>query len=109
MILLSHPTANAFNCPLAEALHRAGRLAAFHTTLAFGRRRIALPRSLLRLHPWPECGRLVAQRLGLHALTHGWQSPLGADANWGSMPNLASTPMIPVANDLTSLTLLIAE
>ena len=41
MILLSHPTANAFNRPLAEALHQAGRLAAFHTTLAFGRRRIA--------------------------------------------------------------------
>ncbi len=76
MILLSHPTVNAFNRALAEALEVAGRLAAFHTTIAFGRRAVSLPRAKLRLHPWREMARLAAQRLG-------WRderSPLGIDA-----------------------------
>ena len=76
MILLSHPTVNAFNRALAEALERAGRLSAFHTTIAFGRRAVALPRRKLRRHPWRELARLTAQRLG-------WRherGPLGIDA-----------------------------
>src|SRR5580698_7315146 len=64
MILLSHPTVNAFNRALAEALERSGRLAAFHTTIAFGRRAVALPREKLHRHPWREVARLAAQRLG---------------------------------------------
>lgn len=64
MILLSHPTVNAFNRALAEGLERADRLAAFHTTIAFGRRAVSLPRAKLRLHPWRELARLAAQRLG---------------------------------------------
>src|SRR5271165_6761211 len=76
MILLSHPTVNAFNRALAEALERAGRLSAFHTTIAFGRRAIALPPRKLRRHPWRELARLTAQRFG-------WRldgGPLGIDA-----------------------------
>lgn len=76
MILLSHPTVNAFNRALAEALERAGRLAAFHTTIAFGRRAVALPRAKLHQHPWRELARLATQRLG-------WRDdrgPLGIDA-----------------------------
>ncbi|MDR3404568.1 MAG: glycosyltransferase family 4 protein [Chthoniobacter sp.] len=76
MILLSHPTVNAFNRVLAEALHGADRLAAFHTTIAFGRRAVALPRGQLHCHPWRELARLAAQRLGWHD-DHG---PLGIDA-----------------------------
>jgi glycosyltransferase involved in cell wall biosynthesis len=64
MILQSHPTVNAFNRALVEALERAGRLAEFHTTIAFGRRAVAVPRQRLRLHPWRELVRLAAQRLG---------------------------------------------
>lgn len=76
MILVSHPTVNAFNRALAEALERAGCLAEFHTTIAFGRRAVAVPRERLRLHPWRELARLAAQRLG-------WRndrSPIGVDA-----------------------------
>jgi len=76
MILLSHPTVNAFNRALVEALERSGRLAAFHTTMALGRRSVAVPSEKLRLHPWRELGRLVAQSLGWRD-THG---PFGIDA-----------------------------
>ncbi|EDY19616.1 glycosyl transferase group 1 [Chthoniobacter flavus Ellin428] len=76
MILQSHPTVNAFNRALAEALERAGRLAEFHTTVAFGRRAVAVPPARLRLHPWRELARLVAQRLGWQ--DHG--GPVGIDA-----------------------------
>lgn len=64
MILLSHPTVNAFNRALAEALERSGRLAAFYTTITLGRRSVALPREKLHHHPWRELARLAAQRLG---------------------------------------------
>ena len=76
MILLSHPTINAFNRALAEELERTGRLAAFHTTITFGRRSLAVPRQRLRHHPWRELGRLVAQRLG----SRDPRGPLGIDA-----------------------------
>ncbi len=81
MILLSHPTVNAFNRALAEALERAGRLAAFHTTITFGRRSVAVPRQRLRHHPWRELGRLTTQRLG-------WRNPpgpFGIDAVYRSL------------------------
>ncbi len=80
MIIVSHPTVNAFNRALAETLHSANRLAAFHTTLAFGRRSVGLPRESLRLHPWPEIGRLTLQRLGLAKFTRGRRNPLSVDA-----------------------------
>jgi len=76
MILLSHPTVNAFNRALAEALERSGRLAAFHTTIAFGRRSLALPPKKLHRHPLRELARLAAQRLGLRSR----RGPLGIDA-----------------------------
>lgn len=69
MIVLSHPTVNAFNRALAEALHAAGRLQAFHTTLAWGRRRAAIPWSRIRVHPAREALRLAASRLGWSGLT----------------------------------------
>ena len=76
MILLSHPTVNAFNRALAEALEQAGRLAAFHTTIAFGRRAVSLPRAKVHQHPWRELARLAAQRLG----RRDDRGPLGIDA-----------------------------
>jgi glycosyltransferase involved in cell wall biosynthesis len=77
MILLSHPTVNAFVCALAEDLARRGELAAFHTTLAFGRRAVDVPPGKLRMHPLREAARLAAQRLGVEWLTRhetGWAS-----------------------------------
>lgn len=59
MTILSHPTVNAFNRALAEALDRANLLAAFHTTLAFGRRSVEVRRSRIIQHPWFEVGRLL--------------------------------------------------
>lgn len=64
MIVLSHPTVNTFVRALAEALDASGRLAAFHTTLALGRRAVAVERSRIRQHPWREIARLAAARLG---------------------------------------------
>ena len=69
MIVLSHPTVNAFNRVLAEGLQASSRLEAFHTTLAWGRRRVAIPSGKLRLHPGREVLRLAATRLGLTSLT----------------------------------------
>lgn len=59
MIVLSHPTVNAFNRALAEALDRKELLAQFHTTLAFGRRNVAVRRARISQHPWLEVGRLL--------------------------------------------------
>ncbi len=65
MIVLSHPTVNVFNRALAEALEGAGMLEQFHTTLAFGRRKVGLPGHRVTQHPWPEIARLLAQKLGI--------------------------------------------
>jgi len=80
MIVLSHPMVNAFNRELAEALHAAGRLAAFHTTLDWGRRRVALPREKVRLHPWREALRLAATRAGFHTFTRHERGFASVDA-----------------------------
>jgi glycosyltransferase involved in cell wall biosynthesis len=80
MILLSHPTVNAFNRALAEALEQSGRLTAFHTTIASGRRSVAVPRERLRLHPWRELARLAAQRFGWR----GARGPFGIGAVYRS-------------------------
>ena len=77
MILLSHPTVNSFVRSLAEALHVEGRLAAFHTTLACGRRRVGIPSALVHQHPFRESVRLLAGRLGAEGLIRhetGWAS-----------------------------------
>lgn len=67
MIVLSHPTVNTFVRALAEAMDTQGRLAAFHTTLAIGRRAVAVDPSRVHQHPWRELTRLVAQRFGFHS------------------------------------------
>ncbi len=77
MILLSHPTINVFNRALAETLELAGMLERLHTTVAFGRRKVALPAHRVAQHLWPEIGRLVAQKLGFLPKANG---PLGIDA-----------------------------
>jgi glycosyltransferase involved in cell wall biosynthesis len=64
MIVLSHPTVNTFVRALVEALDSQGRLAAFHTTLAFGRRAVKVDRHRIHQHPWREIARLAGQRLG---------------------------------------------
>jgi len=64
-MVLSHPTVNTFVRALAEALDAAGRLSAFHTTLAIGRRAIAVNRQRVHQHPWREIMRLTLRRLGL--------------------------------------------
>lgn len=65
MIVVSHPTTNTFVRALVEALDAAGRLAAFHTTIALGRRSVAIDPRRLHQHPWREIARLVARRIGL--------------------------------------------
>ena len=77
MILLSHPTVNSFVRALAQALHREGMLARFHTTLPWGRRDPGLPSGVVRSHPFREAVRLLAGRLGAQSLVRhetGWAS-----------------------------------
>ena len=82
MIVLSHPTVNAFNRALAEEFEREGMLEKFHTTLAFGRRTLALPSRRVAYHPWREIARLAAQKLGISVNANG---AFGVDAVYRSL------------------------
>ena len=79
MITVNHPTGNQFVRALLAALHEAGELDLFFTTIAAasGRRHYQLPREKIRARPFRETLRLAALRLGLRALTAhetGWAS-----------------------------------
>jgi glycosyltransferase involved in cell wall biosynthesis len=82
MIVVSHPTVNQYVRALVIAFFEQQRLKTFHTTLAFGRRAINLPRHKLRQHPFLETVRLVCQRLD-------WQTPIRHDAGWASVDSVA--------------------
>jgi glycosyltransferase involved in cell wall biosynthesis len=85
MLILSHPTGNAFVRAAARALHTSGQLHAFHTTVVaptlewpvadamlkpLSRRRFdEIPRNLIRTHPWRESVRLLAPAVGLNRLS----------------------------------------
>jgi glycosyltransferase involved in cell wall biosynthesis len=68
-ILVSHPTVNPYVRALLTGLHREGLLSEFHTTLAFGRRGVDLPRSLVCQHPGRELIRLLSQNIDWRFLT----------------------------------------
>lgn len=59
MIIVSHPTVNAFNRALVEALDQTRLLTRFHTTLAVGRRSVAVSRARVSQHRWREVARLL--------------------------------------------------
>jgi glycosyltransferase involved in cell wall biosynthesis len=89
-----HPTGNQNLRQVLQALEETNQLGTFHTTLGFSspswtsrlpgplrtecvRRTYDLPAERLHARPRRELARLVAQRLGWHALTHhetGWAS-----------------------------------
>jgi glycosyltransferase involved in cell wall biosynthesis len=105
LVLISHPTGNAFVREAASALAEAGLLEEFHTTLAFFgsgwrgdlRRRVypAALRDFTRCHPWREAARLLAVRLGLDSLTrheHGWAS---VDAVYRSLDRTVTRSLDP--------------
>jgi glycosyltransferase involved in cell wall biosynthesis len=64
-ILVSSPVINAFVRALVTALASRNYLDRFHTTLAFGPRRLEITPTLVVSHPVLETLRLVAQRLRL--------------------------------------------
>lgn len=86
MIIVSHPTGNAFLRAILTGLDQAGQLSEFHTTLAFSegdllidllpkslgdellRRQFPIDRKKIFGHPAKELLRLVAPRLGLRSL-----------------------------------------
>jgi hypothetical protein len=92
VILLSHPTGNAFVRALLIGLVEAGKLDSFHTTLSFGelgalapsilkhtllRRQFPVPASKIHQSPIRELVRLTAPKLRLGFLTKhevGWAS-----------------------------------
>jgi hypothetical protein len=64
MVIVSHPNVNQYVRALLAALEAKGKLQEFHTTLNFGRRGVALPRSKIFQHAHLELVRLLGQRLG---------------------------------------------
>ncbi len=103
MIILSHPSVNAYTRNIAAAFAEAEMLAEFHTSLAFEeggmmlahapgsvRRELArreLPRSLwpsVRRHPWREAGRLISERLGVRTLNRHETGMCSVDAVFGA-------------------------
>lgn len=90
MTVLLHPMVNAFNRALAEALDRAGKLDAFHTTLAFGRRSIGVERRRVVQHPWPEVIRLLAQGFGWRSLVKASRGRLNVDGVYRSLDETVS-------------------
>ena len=95
MVLLSHPTGNAFVREAALALAKAGRLGEFHTTLAFfgsgwpgELRRRVYPEELMkftRRHPWREAVRLLATRMGWDFFTRHERAWASVDAVYRSL------------------------
>ena len=63
MVIVSHPNVNQYVRVLLAALEARGELQEFHTTLNFGRRRVALPQRKIFQHARLELVRLLAQRL----------------------------------------------
>jgi glycosyltransferase involved in cell wall biosynthesis len=63
MITVSHPNVNQYVRVLLAALEARGELQEFHTTLNFGRRRVALPQRKIFQYARLELVRLLGQRL----------------------------------------------
>jgi glycosyltransferase involved in cell wall biosynthesis len=63
MIIVSHPNVNQYVRALLYALETKGRLQEFHTTLCFGRRRVAIPKRKIFEHAHFELVRLLGERL----------------------------------------------
>ncbi len=99
MILLSHPTGNAYVRNAAAALYRAGLLKEFWTCFSWDngsamnifmpeafRRHLSrrtfpdVPRALIRTAPWRELGRFLAPVLGAGSLTRHETGPFSVDA-----------------------------
>jgi glycosyltransferase involved in cell wall biosynthesis len=116
MVLLSHPTGNAFVREAALSLEESGFLGELHTSIAscggnafeklarlpgFGEiRRRSLPPELrpkLRLHPFREACRLALARLGPQASSLTLQGFCGVDAIYRSLDHRVSR-RIPAGN-----------
>jgi hypothetical protein len=77
MIVVSHPTGNAFVRALLEGLEKEGRLERFFTTVAGGKRRgFPVPRERIARSQARELTRLFVQRFGTPITKHetGWAS-----------------------------------
>ena len=77
MIVVSHPTGNAFVRALLEGLEKEGRLERFFTTLVTGRRRTyPIPAKQIETSPSRELTRLALERLRTPLTRHetGWAS-----------------------------------
>ncbi|HEY1007821.1 MAG TPA: glycosyltransferase family 4 protein [Sphingobacteriaceae bacterium] len=101
--MMYHPTGNANVRAAALGLVRAGLLEEFHTSIAtfqsgnfdfLGRIGLAeltrrrfhpLLKDRTFTHPWPEAGRLLAQKAGLGSLTRHESGPLSTDAVYRSL------------------------
>ena len=95
MITVSHPTINQYVRALTEALDRARALEVFHTTIAFGRRRVNITGKKVRQHPYRETLRLLAQRLGQNWLVRhesGWASVDAVAEEFDRQVSMTLTP-----------------
>src|ERR1700737_750982 len=62
MIIVSHPNVNQYVRALLVALETRGQLQEFHTTLSWGRRRVAIPKRKLFQHAHLELVRLLGEK-----------------------------------------------
>jgi glycosyltransferase involved in cell wall biosynthesis len=84
MVIVSHPNVNQYVRALLAALEARGELQEFHTTLNFGRRRVALPHRKIFQHAYLELVRLLGQRLRQNWL-------VGHDSGLASIDAVART------------------
>lgn len=101
--MMYHPTGNANVRAAAVGLAQAGLLEAFHTSIAtfqsgsldvIGRLRLSeltrrrfdpMLKERTFTHPWPEAGRLLAQKAGLRSLTRHETGMFSTDAVYRSL------------------------
>ena len=104
MVILVHPTGNANVRQAAQALNEAGLLSEFWTSVYWRRERVLrhmlpgrlrrlldrrafpqVPQKLVRCHPWPEIGRLLASQMGLSNIVRHEKGRLCVDAVYRSL------------------------
>ncbi|MBX9879500.1 MAG: glycosyltransferase family 4 protein [Candidatus Obscuribacterales bacterium] len=115
MIVVSHPTGNAFLRAVLQGLEEANQLAEFHTTLAFEdsdfllellpksivdellRRQFHIDREKVFMHPTKEILRLLAPRLGISSLVKHETGFASTDAVYRDLDRLVAERLRKIA------------
>ncbi len=117
MIVVSHPTGNAFLRAILTGLDQAEQLSEFHTTLAFNegdllvdllpksfgdellRRQFPIDRKKIFVHPFKELLRLIAPRLGLRSLVEHETGLASTDAVYKDLDSIVAGRLKEIAKN----------